>query len=277
LTNLTGMDPQAVLSIATGLDSQSGHIQNTIVTVDGIVQNMMQNWHGSDAQTFLGWWQNQHRPALVAAGQSISGLAQSARNNVSQQETTSAPTAAGVGPTVGVAPATVGVAAAAGGVAAAAGGAAASSAAAPGSTLTAEQSSAIGWAQKQLTAPSVDYAGPNGDCYQFVGQAYDTGLKAEPTAWDAYNYYKGQGDIQTTTPPPAGAVVFYNYVDPSNGVQYGHAALSLGSGQVICTQDSSHSDAGVVEVNYANANGALPLSTGAASECTYVGWYLPTS
>jgi hypothetical protein len=34
----------------------------------------------------MGWWQQQHKPALVAAATAVGGLGQSAYNNVTQQQ-----------------------------------------------------------------------------------------------------------------------------------------------------------------------------------------------
>jgi uncharacterized protein YukE len=85
-----GMDIDAVTSLATQLDGQASQIVSTINAIDGIISNMEGSWRGADATEFQGWWQSQHRPAMVSVEQAVSGLAQSARNNISQQQQASA-------------------------------------------------------------------------------------------------------------------------------------------------------------------------------------------
>jgi len=85
-----GMDVDAVTSLAGQLDAQASQITSTINAIDGIVSNMEANWKGADASEFQGWWLSQHKPALQSAEQAVSGLAQSARNNVSAQQSASA-------------------------------------------------------------------------------------------------------------------------------------------------------------------------------------------
>jgi uncharacterized protein YukE len=85
-----GMDIEAVSSLAGQLDTQANQIQSTIIAIDGIINSMEGSWKGPDAVEFQGWWQSQHRPHLHAAETAISGLAVSARNNVSAQQAASA-------------------------------------------------------------------------------------------------------------------------------------------------------------------------------------------
>lgn len=86
---LEGMDVDAVRSMAAQLDHQASAINSVINAIEGIIRQMAESWRGSDATQFQGWWEQQHRPALHAAEEAISGLATSARNNAAQQEATS--------------------------------------------------------------------------------------------------------------------------------------------------------------------------------------------
>jgi WXG100 family type VII secretion target len=87
-----GMDDDAVRTLAARLDEQAKAITGLVGQIDGVVFHIRAAWNGHDAESFVGWWHNQHRPALERAQDSISGLAQSARNNATAQERTSAVT-----------------------------------------------------------------------------------------------------------------------------------------------------------------------------------------
>jgi uncharacterized protein YukE len=80
-----GMDVAEVESLGHQLMNQGNTIQSVINAIDGIVNTMESVWKGQDATVFQGWWQSQHRPALVAAEAAVHGLGQSALNNVQQQ------------------------------------------------------------------------------------------------------------------------------------------------------------------------------------------------
>jgi WXG100 family type VII secretion target len=88
-----GMDDEAVRSLAGQLDGHAKAIIGLVGQVEGVVSRMRTTWHGHDADAFTGWWHNQHRPAMQRAHDSICGLAQSARNNATAQESASSPTA----------------------------------------------------------------------------------------------------------------------------------------------------------------------------------------
>jgi WXG100 family type VII secretion target len=87
-----GMDDEAVRALAGQLDGHAKAIIGLVGQVEGVVSRMRTTWHGHDADAFTGWWHNQHRPALQRAHDSISGLAQSARNNATAQQNVSSPT-----------------------------------------------------------------------------------------------------------------------------------------------------------------------------------------
>ena len=81
-----GMDPDVVYGLGTQLKNQDSAIQTIVSSIDGVVCQIEGNWKGSDATEFMSWWQQQHKPALIAAATAVGGLGQSAYNNVAQQQ-----------------------------------------------------------------------------------------------------------------------------------------------------------------------------------------------
>ncbi len=92
MTNETGMDADVVRGIAAKLDGEAGRIAAVVADVDRLLSGAQADWLGRDAEQFVGWWHQQHRVALLDLRDAIAGLAQSARNNASVQDTTSGST-----------------------------------------------------------------------------------------------------------------------------------------------------------------------------------------
>jgi uncharacterized protein YukE len=109
-----GMDADAVRGLASKLDAQAAHIGSIIRTIDGTMSRLQQAWRGPDVQRHVGWWQQQHRPLLLEAQEAVAGLAQSARNNATEQDEASGATG---GRPAGWAGGPISVAAVAGGAA----------------------------------------------------------------------------------------------------------------------------------------------------------------
>jgi WXG100 family type VII secretion target len=86
---LIGMDVDAVNQLASDLHGQAGAIDQVIATVNNLLSHSQDIWKGTDATNFLGWWEQQHRPALMHVRDAISGLGQSASNNASEQSNVS--------------------------------------------------------------------------------------------------------------------------------------------------------------------------------------------
>lgn len=84
-----GMNTDEVRGLAGQLDHQSSQINSVIGQIDSIIGQLESAWKGQDATTFAGWWRDQHRPHLLSAEQAINGLATSARNNASDQDSVS--------------------------------------------------------------------------------------------------------------------------------------------------------------------------------------------
>jgi uncharacterized protein YukE len=78
MTTFEGLDVEAVQAQGANLKSQSQHLDGIIQNIQGLVAQLEGVWHGQDSRDFQGWWEQQHRPALMAASQAVSGLGQSA-------------------------------------------------------------------------------------------------------------------------------------------------------------------------------------------------------
>jgi WXG100 family type VII secretion target len=90
MAGMEGMDPDVVEGLGNQLKNQENSIQSIVSAVDGIINQIEGSWRGNDATEFMGWWQQQHKPALVAAATAIGGLGTSAQNNAAAQRATSA-------------------------------------------------------------------------------------------------------------------------------------------------------------------------------------------
>lgn len=80
-----GMDVEAVQQLGNDLKQQAEAVQQVINAVNGLVNHSQDIWKGKDASEFLGYWEQQHRPALDAVRQAVEGLGQSAQNNAQEQ------------------------------------------------------------------------------------------------------------------------------------------------------------------------------------------------
>jgi hypothetical protein len=96
---------------------------------------------------------------------------------------------------------------------------------------------AAAWALAEVRSPRPSWSDRynacwSGRCEQFVEQAYGRG-GVFTTAYVHYQWQAARGRIHTDRSPPLGAIVFYSAV--SNGVNYGHVAISMGNGTVAGT------------------------------------------
>ena len=121
---MDGLDVDAVRAHGAGLKAQAQHLDGIAQAISAIVSQAESLWHGREATDFAGWWNQQHRPALLAAAHAVAGLGTSAINNADEQARASSASGASAGGTGAVA-ASAGVGAAAGAGAAVAGTAAA--------------------------------------------------------------------------------------------------------------------------------------------------------
>src|SRR6185312_7371270 len=80
-----GMNADAISSLATQLDGEAAKLQAVMVAVDQLVTRVGSEWHGTDAMQFADWWRSKHKVVLQRVHDSVAGLAQSAKNNVSEQ------------------------------------------------------------------------------------------------------------------------------------------------------------------------------------------------
>ena len=81
-----GMNVEVIRQIARDLKVQASDIGSVVGRVDNLVARAQTGWKGRDAQAFVGWWQQQHRPRLLSLRAELEGLATSARNNADEQE-----------------------------------------------------------------------------------------------------------------------------------------------------------------------------------------------
>lgn len=81
-----GMDPAEIDALAGRLDTQVHAIRSVVDTVESLVRRAEVDWHGGSAAQFAATWHGRYRPMLLRAGDSISGLATSARKNVTEQQ-----------------------------------------------------------------------------------------------------------------------------------------------------------------------------------------------
>jgi hypothetical protein len=117
---------------------------------------------------------------------------------------------------------------------------------------------AIDWAKARL-----GQAIYQGLCLQFVHDAYLYGggknIGGAPTAVD---YWNASGATRhTDTNPPAGALVFWGATVNNSA---GHVGLSLGSGQVISSEERSYTSIHTFAISTRNAAGY-----------PYLGWLMP--
>ena len=86
---MLGMDVEQIKSVGAQLQVQADQIGGVISAIEGLIGTAIASWTGNDATQFQDWWNSQHRPALMAAQEAISGLGQSALNNAAAQESVS--------------------------------------------------------------------------------------------------------------------------------------------------------------------------------------------
>ena len=81
-----GMNIEAVRNLATQVDAQAEAVGSVVNSVTSLVAQLGNEWAGPDSVAFAGWWNDQHRPALLRLQEALAGLASSARNNAQAQE-----------------------------------------------------------------------------------------------------------------------------------------------------------------------------------------------
>jgi uncharacterized protein YukE len=82
---LEGMDTGLVIQLSQRLRVSADEIDAIVHSIDGLIAQLEQNWHGKDATEFASWWNTQHRPSLMRTEEAIRGLGQSAFNNAQAQ------------------------------------------------------------------------------------------------------------------------------------------------------------------------------------------------
>ena len=86
MTDMIGMNVEAVRRISSGLRQKAGDIRAIEARVDAIVNQISGSWQGIRARQFVGDWHGHHRAALLLLADRVDGLGQSALNNANEQE-----------------------------------------------------------------------------------------------------------------------------------------------------------------------------------------------
>ncbi len=88
MATFTGMDIQAVRTLAQQMNSSAGEIQQLMQRLTSALQGTP--WVGPDREQFLSDWQSQHVVALRNVAQSLEQAATRANMNANEQEQASA-------------------------------------------------------------------------------------------------------------------------------------------------------------------------------------------
>lgn len=85
-----GMNVEVCRSQAEVLDTQAERIKNVKVRIDGLIEELKQNWWGDDARDFAATWEGTHKPAIQKVHVSLKEVAQTIRTEAKQQVSASA-------------------------------------------------------------------------------------------------------------------------------------------------------------------------------------------
>jgi hypothetical protein len=116
---------------------------------------------------------------------------------------------------------------------------------------------AVAWAEQRLG--TTEY---QDNCGTFVHDAWSVGAGVEIGGGESADDWarKNQGLLSTDGTPPRGATVWWWATEDN---PWGHAAISLGDGTAISTNERQFTDVHVMDI--AERNATRP----------YAGWYLP--
>lgn len=221
MSNMIGMDSSEVRTLATNIRAQAERITTLINGIDVLVHQIASEWIGPDASEFVVWWQQQHRPALVAAESAVMGLAQSAENRAKAQDEASSALVGGsaVGAGLGAAAGAVTVSRATG--------------VSPATTSSQEsqfQSSIVGTAQGQIhSTDQALYDSATGEqvggawCASFVTWVLkQNGYTTPPVGADSVSSWitAAQSDrngLSIVPTPQPGDLVVYSYGASASG------------------------------------------------------------
>jgi WXG100 family type VII secretion target len=90
MSNMMGMDIEAVRQVAQQLQAQADEIENVITAIDQQIQTAGDNWNGTDADNFQAEWTGTNKPNLAQVATAVRELGQKADQQASEQESTSA-------------------------------------------------------------------------------------------------------------------------------------------------------------------------------------------
>lgn len=86
MANLThGMNVDQVENLGRQMKGKANEIDALANAINGLIDQLQAAWKGQDATEFKGWWDSQHRPALLKLREAIDGLGQAALHNANDQ------------------------------------------------------------------------------------------------------------------------------------------------------------------------------------------------
>ena len=84
-----GMDPDQIESLGRRLQGEANSLHSIMQQLDGLVNNMSQNWLGADSTRFQASYQQQYRTQLVHASEQLANLGSVALRNAGEQRAAS--------------------------------------------------------------------------------------------------------------------------------------------------------------------------------------------
>ena len=81
---MTGMEIEAVRSLARTMDARADEIDQLVASTSGVVSGM--NWRGADRERFVGEWNGTHVSRLRRLSAGLRDAAERARQKAAQQE-----------------------------------------------------------------------------------------------------------------------------------------------------------------------------------------------
>src|SRR5664280_1590178 len=87
-----GMDVDLVEEKGRALKADAEKIAQLVRQIDALVRRLQAMWDGQDGRDFVNTWWPRHKQSLLLCVEGVSGLGQSALNNVGEQREVSATT-----------------------------------------------------------------------------------------------------------------------------------------------------------------------------------------
>jgi uncharacterized protein YukE len=82
---MAGMNVEVCRAQAEILETQAQKIKTVKTTIDGLVEELKQNWWGQDARDFAGKWEGTHKPELQKVQTKLKNVVQTIRTEAKEQ------------------------------------------------------------------------------------------------------------------------------------------------------------------------------------------------